>query len=368
MATVRKVPRKKAKGGYAYQVLIRRKGYGSVSKTFDRKADAEKFAREYDREAKLSQVYAGQRGYTKTVADLLDRYMQEYTGKDPSKLERLAWWRAEIGEMKLRELTPAVIVECLDKLRAGRAARGNGKGKRKALPRKRSEPTINRYHSALSSVLEVARTRWHWLDENPARKVARGQEHPPIVRWLDDDERKALLDACKESRWEGLYLLVILALSTGARLGELWRLRWSDIDLDKGLAHLEDTKNGERRALPLVPAVQDELRKWSKARNKAKVRHIGSDLLFPATYNPQQPYGESFREHWNEALQRAGIENFRFHDLRHSCASYLAMNGATQLEIADVLGHKTLQMVKRYSHLSTDHKRNLVHRVLGDKV
>jgi len=368
VATIRKVPRKKAKSGYAYQVMIRRKGYGMISKTFEKKADAEKYAREHDREAKLAQVYAGQLGYTKTVADMIDKYVMGYTGKDPVKLDRLAWWQEEIGELKLRELTAAVIVECLDKLRNGRAVRGNGKGKTKSLGRRRSEPTVNRYHTALSSVLEVARTRWHWLDENPARKVARGQEHPPIVRWLDDDERKALLDACKKSRWGGLYLLVILALSTGARLGELWRLRWSDIDLEKGLAHLEDTKNGERRALPLVAVVQDELRKWSKARKKAKIRHIGSDLLFPATYDPQKPYGESFREHWNEALQKAKIRNFRFHDLRHSCASYLAMNGATQLEIADVLGHKTLQMVKRYSHLSTEHKQNLVNRVLGDKL
>jgi integrase len=209
-------------------------------------------------------------------------------------------------------------------------------------------------------VLEVARTRWHWISENPARRVARGQENPGIVRWLEDDERTALLEACKESGWPQLYLLVILALSTGARLGELRCLKWSDIDLKKGMAYLSDTKNEERRALPLIPAVQKEL--------KAQVRRIGTDLVFPAKYDPQKPYGNNFREHWRIAREKAGVKNFRFHDLRHSCASYLAMNGATELEIADVLGHKTLQMVKRYSHLSTDHKQDLINRVLGDKV
>ncbi len=360
MATVRKVPRKKTKSGYAYQVMIRRKGYDTLSETFEKKADAERFARDHDREAKLSEAYGP--GYSKTVAQLLDKYVETYTGKDSNKLDRLAWWRDQIGDRKLRDVTPALIVECLDALRRGHAVRGHGKGKTRSLGRKRSEPTVNRYHTALSSVLEVARTRWHWISENPARKVARGEENAGIVRWLSDDERKALLDACRQSRWDQLYLLVILALSTGARLSELLQLRWSDLDLKKGIAYLVDSKNGERRSLPLIEAVQTELSK--------QVRRLDSGFVFPSPFKTgeaAEPYA-GFREHWNEARDKAGIKNFRFHDLRHSCASYLAMNGATELEIADVLGHKTLQMVKRYSHLSTDHKQTLVNRVLGDKV
>lgn len=359
MATIRKLPRKKTKSGYAYQVVIRRKGYPPISQTFEKKADAQAYADEHDREAKLSQVYAGRTGYTKTVADLLDKYTMAYTGKDDSKLQRLAWWKEQIGDTKLRELTPAVVVECLDKLRAGDGRRFAGKGKSKSIQRKRSEPTVNRYHTALSSVLEEARTRWHWLNENPARKVARGKENPGIVRWLDDTEREVLLKECKDSRWPQLYQLVILALSTGARLGELLQLRWDDVDLTKGMAYLGTSKNEERRALPLIPAVVDELKK--------QVRPIDGGQVFPSPRKDRDVYA-GFREHWNEAREKADIKNFRFHDLRHSCASYLAMNGATELEIADVLGHKTLQMVKRYSHLSTDHKQSLVNRVLGDKV
>lgn len=358
MATIRKVPRKKTKSGFSYQVVIRRQGYGTISKTFEKKADADKFARDQDREAKLAETYG--KGYTKTVGQMLDKYMETYAGKDDTKLIRLAWWKEQIGYKKLRELTLSVLVDCLDALRAGEALSGAGKGRSISLGRKRSEPTVNRYHTALSSVLEVARTRWHWISENPARRVARGQENPGIVRWLDDDERTALLAACKESSWPHLYLLVILALSTGARLGELRRLTWSDIDLKKGMAYLADTKNEERRALPLIPAVQKEL--------KTQVRRIDTDLVFPSKHDAKKPFGTTFRQHWNTARDNAGLTNFRFHDLRHSCASYLAMNGATELEIADVLGHKTLQMVKRYSHLSTDHKQSLVNRVLGDKV
>ncbi len=107
-----------------------------------------------------------------------------------------------------------------------------------------------------------------------------------------------------------------IALSTGARLGEIQSLRWDDLDLKKGLAQLRTSKSGER------------------------------------------PF--HFRPHWERAVKVAELGNFRFHDLRHSCASYLAMNGASLLEIADVLGHKTLAMVKRYSHLSTAHKQSLI--------
>ena len=95
MATSRKVPRKKTKSGHAYQVMIRRQGYGTISKTFEKKADADKFARDHDREAKLSEAYGP--GYTKSVADMLDKYMEAYSGKDASKIERLAWWKEQIG-------------------------------------------------------------------------------------------------------------------------------------------------------------------------------------------------------------------------------------------------------------------------------
>jgi integrase len=84
-------------------------------------------------------------------------------------------------------------------------------------------------------------------------------------------------------------------------------------------------------------------------RDHAKVRRIDTDLVFPG-HNPQQPI--DLRAPWEAALRQAGIEDFRWHNLRHSCASYLAMNNATLAEIAEVLGHKTLSMVKRYSHLS----------------
>ena len=354
MATIQK---NEGKRGTTYRVIIRRKGYPNLSKTFPTKKDATNWAREHDREAKLSQAYATDRGGRKTVSQAIERYVEDYAGRDPSKITRLAWWKEEIGDVKLADLNPTLIADCLAKLARGKAQHRKGK-EIVNLDRRRSGPTVNRYHGAISIVLEKARMEWHWITENPAKKITRKRENKGIVRYLSDDERTALLEACKKSPWDRLYLLVILALSTGARQAELLNLRYSDLDLNKGEATLEDTKNNERRVLPLLPVVVNEIRSLT--------RRLDSDLLFPSNKDKDKPY--SFRSSWEIVLEAAEIENFRFHDLRHSCASYLAMDGASLLEIADVLGHKTLAMVKRYSHLSSDHKRKVIEGTFKDKL
>lgn len=125
--------------------------------------------------------------------------------------------------------------------------------------------------------------------------------------------------------------------------GELLRLRWSDVDVSRRALRILETKNGESRSIPLPQPAVEALRQLP--------RHLGSDLLFatpegPATFP---------RKAWEKALKDSGVTDFRFHDLRHSCASYLAMAGATIREIEEILGHKSLQMTVRYSHLSDQH-------------
>ena len=199
------------------------------------------------------------------------------------------------------------------------------------------------------------------MPSNPSRDVLRHEESKGRVRWLTDDERNSLLESCRESGWSGLYPLVLMALATGARQGELLGLTWDRIDLKDGTAYLETTKSGDRRTLPIRGPALTELRKY------AKIRRMDSVFVFPSV-DGKKPY--SFRPYWNRALKRAEVTDFRFHDLRHTAASYLAMNGATMIEIADVLGHKTLEMVKRYAHLADSHKANVLERmntaVFGD--
>ena len=352
MATITRRPCRNSRG-FSYRVEIRRKGHPPLSRSFQTRRDATQWAREQDTEATLSRTFADARGRNKTLTSLIDRYMADYEGRDHSRVARLAWWREKLGATKLPAVTPDMVADALDNLRADFVER-NGQ----TTARRRSEATLNRYHAALSAVYQHAlKRRWGWVKANPCRLVERGTEGKGRDRYLSDDERTRLLDACRGSSWPGLYPLVILALSTGARKGELLHLRWRDLDLAKGRALVRDTKNGEPKALPLLAPVRKTLREY------AHIRRIDSGLLFPAVSRPENPrYAD---DHWRAAIKAANLKDFRFHDLRHSCASYLAMNGATAVEIADVLGHKTLVMVQRYSHLADQHKAELLERVVG---
>jgi integrase len=163
------------------------------------------------------------------------------------------------------------------------------------------------------------------------------------VRYLDADERERLLAACKSSPHRYLYPVVILALCTGCRRREITGLQWGQLAQGYERLTLTETKNNEIRTLPIVEPALTVLRE--RARN----RIIGVDWVF-AGRGARGPCDIS--KAWQVAVEAARLENFRFHDLRHTTASYLAMSGATPLEIAEILGHRKLDMVRRYAHLS----------------
>ena len=192
------------------------------------------------------------------------------------------------------------------------------------------------------------------LPENPARYIRSLPEPRGRTRYLSEEERTRLFEACRASQWSKLYLLVLMAISTGARKGELLNLKLSDIDFDRQTAYVKTSKNGHPRVLPLTDSVMNELNKFKQQE---------SALIFNSELKPDRAM--CFTKQWKRALKDADIQDFRYHDLRHSCASYLAMNGASLLEIADVLGHKQIQMTKRYAHLGLEHKSNLINRVMG---
>jgi len=181
------------------------------------------------------------------------------------------------------------------------------------------------------------------------------------VRYLSDEERERLLVACRESSWPRLYVLVLMALTTGARRGELLALRWCDVDMERAEAILNDTKNGDRRVLILLPQVIEELTLFAP-----KDATTSQALVFRSRLRPSQPYATA--EAFRDAMAVSGIKNFRFHDCRHTAASYMAQHGASLLEIADTLGHRQLRMVQRYAHLNTDSRRRLMTRVFEGRL
>ncbi len=334
--------------GISYRVKVRLKGHPIESATFDRITDAKKWAQQTESAIQEGRHFKTSQAKRHTLSELIDRYLKDVLSKKPKtkrdQERHFIWWKNEIGIYLLADITPALIVECRDKLSNGMTH----------YEKSRSNATVNRYLAALSRAFTVAMKEWGWVEENPFRKVSKFQEPRGRVRFLTDDERGRLLASCKESKNSYLYLIVILALSTGARKNEILNLKWDDVDFNRKVITLHETKNGETRLLPLASHAYDVM------LDHSKVRHIETDLVFPGQ-DPTQPI--DIRSVWDTALATAQIQNFRFHDLRHSAASYLAMNGASSAEIAEVLGHKTLQMVKRYAHLSEAHTMKVVEKM-----
>lgn len=345
------------KRGSRYRVQVMVDGVRK-SASFTTKKAAEDWRKRMEGDRSAFDAMPDGEARRRSLKDAFDGWVADYDGRDTAIQSRAGWWTEEHGTVKLSRVTRAWVRERRRELETTPAVRYMGKNRdAKDLGRPRSPATVNRYMAALSQALTWA-VNEGWIADNPARTAGRKTEPRGRIRFLSDEERGRLLTACDASPWAGLGLLVRLALSTGARRGELLGLTWRDINLKAGTATLHDTKNGEARTLTLVPAVVERFKVWSK------VRRLDSELVFPARGKAGVTKAFAIERPWKEALAEAGVNDFRFHDLRHSAASYLAMNGATLLEIADVLGHRTLQMVQRYSHLSNAHKAALVNRVM----
>jgi integrase len=328
----------------SYRVQVRRYGFPPVTATFERKTDADKWARETEADIQRGLRFPQHEAEQHTLADLVDRQLEHVKLHRPHDYERqraiLGWWKEKLGAYTLAAITvkPAMLADKRDKLLTDEGL---------------SPATVNRYLAGLSKAFSNAVKEWHWVRDNPLRNISKPEEPRGRVRYLSDEERAALLEACRKSAFKPLYLIVLFAVTTGMRRGELLGLRWQDVDLERRVALLHNTKNGDRRSVSIVPEVAQLL------RQHGKVRRLDSDLIF----TPDSAEVWLFDKAWYQALKEAKIKDFRFHDLRHTAASYLAMSGASVPELAAVLGHRTLQMVKRYAHLSDQHTGELVERM-----
>ena len=356
MAWIQK--REKKDGKITYTALIRIKGYPTMSATFSRLTDAKIWANEKEAEMKRGKHIKDAEAKKHTLAELIDRYIEFELPKRKSDHKKykmqLLWWKDKLGKYLLSEITPSLISKTKDIL----AQEPSPKATKICLMR--SGATVNRYMASLSVVFTKAFKEWEWIEENPVLKVSKNKETRGRTRFLESKEQKALLIACKNCS-EFLYLIVVLALSTGARYGELINLKWDNLKFDlqthEVTLYFMDTKNGEDRSVTVNALAYKLLKEHSK------VRHINSKYIF-ARADGIKPV--ELRKQWQKALKIAGINDFRFHDLRHTTASNLAMNGAGLRDIAEILGHKTLQMVQRYSHLTKKYSTRIL-RELNEK-
>ena len=353
MAQIRE--RVKMNGKKSFFVRIRMKGIPEATASFERLTDARIWAQHTEPAIREGRYVTTAEAQKHTVSDLVERYIRDVLPRKPKIHNeyacQLKWWQAQIGDVLLSDLTPSLISEQRDLL------------SEKVTNRKTiiSNARVNRYMATLSTTITTAVKEWEWMEDNPLRKVSKLKEPRGRVRYLSDEERERLLTACRESHNPNLYLTVILAMSTGGRQAEIWGLRWKCVDLQNGFVTFEEIKNDEHRSVPLQGHALDLM------LERSKTRHIETNLVFPSRVNPQNHF--DFRRPFHMALKAAQIEDFRWHDLRHCAASYLVMAGVDMRTVAEILGHKTMQMTQRYTHLSPEHLKDAVakmnHKIFG---
>jgi len=321
MATIRRLRGR-------WQAQVRRKGIPPRAESFDAKADAEKWARnleaELDRCGNLPDTRLAEQ---MTVRELFQRYLREITPEKRSASSETYRIRAimkrSIAHRTLALLTPQHIATYRDERMAEVSA-----------------GTVIRELNSLGHAIDIARKEWGvHLPQNPCRLIRRPKTPRGRDRRLRPDEEQRLLDAADKGRNPFLRPLVIVALETAMRQGELLGLTWSNVDLDRRIAHLPVTKNGDPRNVPLssrAVTVLQALRTTSSG-----------EQVFPTTKS-------AVGQVWLHLRQRAGSSDLHFHDLRHEAVTRLLERGWNVIEVATVSGHKELKMLQRYSHLRAE--------------
>lgn len=212
-----------------------------------------------------------------------------------------------------------------------------------------SPATVRLELSLLSNLFDIARIEWGYCDGNPVKNVRKPKTPPGRERRLTPREERQILRYCHSHQNKELYSIVVLALESAMRQGEILGLRWENINLKARVAHLPDTKNGTRRDVPLSLTARDALVRLG-------VQTRGE--VFSYTSN-------GIKSTWRFMLMRLGISDLHFHDLRHEAVSRLFELGSLDvMEVAAISGHKSLSMLKRYTHLKA---QRLVRKLEGNR-
>ena len=209
-------------GEISYKVRVRLKGYPTQTATFKRLTDAKRWAQQTEAAIREGRHFKTSEAKKHTLGDLIDRYTRDVLPTKPKSQKKqesqLEWWKDKLGAYTLADVTPALISECRDELLKGTTYRGTV----------RSSATVVRYLAALSHAMGVAVKEWQWIEQNPVSNVRKPSESRGRVRFLDKEERARLLEECNKSSSSYLYPIVVLAISTGMRQGEILNLRWKD--------------------------------------------------------------------------------------------------------------------------------------------
>ncbi|TKC90345.1 site-specific integrase [Trinickia terrae] len=281
---------------------------------------------------------------TSTIKEALKTYTERISAhKRGAKQERYRArpiWRSFLGKLKISEITTVDVANYRDMRLATIAPHT----KRLVSPN-----TVRLELAMLSDLLNIAIIEWGACKDNPVLRVRKPKLPPGRDRRLTWGEERRVLRAASAHRNQDIYSIIVLALETAMRQGEILGLEWEHIDLRTRVAHLPITKNGSKRDVPLSLRAVDALTRLGVG-TRGKVFKYTSD---------------GFKSAWRNLVGRCGIENLHFHDLRHEAVSRLFELGTLDMmEVATISGHKSMQMLRRYTHLKAS---NLVEKLDGKK-
>ena len=354
--------RAKADGTRAFHVQVRMAEFPTRTASFPTRRAAERWAKTVEADMIEGRHFRNVEARRRTLADAIDRYVLEVLPRRRSGRCNLAFWKVQVGALKLAQITPAIIIEQRGKLLQQKFKRAKPESKRTTVKKSekpnefvRTGATANRYVADLSRLFTVARKEWHWVSHNPCDAVAKLRESTGRVRYLSQVERENLLkETVKDAQ---LHTFVVLALSTAARAGELWTLTWRDMDLEAGRMHLQVTKNAQ----PRTAWVHGEALRLLK-EHAERAKKTDDDRVFTSSTGKRYRYDKPF----TAACKTARIDDFTFHGLRHSAATYLAREGATEQQLRAIGGWKST-VVSRYVHLAAEDAKAMVEK-MNDKI
>jgi integrase len=348
---------RKRQSGTRYRVKVSVSGYPPQSKTFPSKAQAKAWGMQMESDLKSGRLGSGQSQH-RTLRETIERFHRERPSgygewlHEGRNRQFLRWWSEHLGSFKLGQIKPNTLIQARSKLQDTPIPPKSAGSP----PKYRTPATLNRYMSALSAVLQAAVEVWGWTESNPCRGIRHLKENNARDRHLSAEEQERLLEACGKD--PNLLDVVKLALYTGARRNEVCGLKWDEVDLSEGAVTFLRTKNNKPRKIPLCKPALELL------RNRFRQRTIGVDWVFPA----ERSAGHIQVSHrFKRFAAKAEVEDFKFHDLRHTSGSAMARVGVPERMMQEVFGHKTAQMTKRYTHLRPSELGGAV-EALGDSL
>ena len=342
-------PYTKKDGSTTYHAEVRRKSAQTLRKACRTLTEAKNWVRATESAILEGKVPQETKVRKYTVNDLIEQYKMVYLINYPKRIDtqgyQLKWWSEHYGQKLLSDITPSLLAEA-------KALLKNEYTPRKTL---RSGSTVNRYFATLSKAFSLASKEWEWVSDNPFRKVSKLPEHKGRTRFLSKEELHTLLDACKAHKNPNLYGMVLMAASLGMRFGEIADLKWKNIDFENRLITLEITKNQDIRVLPMPNQI------YSFLQSK-RLSNDDEGYVFPSKDPSKRHPHSMIRKSFQSVIKQLGLSDIVFHSLRHTAASHLAMSGATQSELMEVLGHRSPVMTRRYAHFNKEHLAKLLQR------